>query len=156
MPAAEDFAFAIRVMNSAAHGHEVDPNSAQKAFEAGKKFLAKSASRPRVCNCVGARHEISYRRVGIVALTNNGEVHDTARIHPGGILADELEELAVAVTPTELVRQLSVSARVPRSPASLDGCGVQNVKKPLEAKGLEGNVAGACNHLNLRFLRAAA
>lgn len=41
MPRTEEFSNALRMMNSAAHGHEVDPAAAQEAFQAGKKFLAE-------------------------------------------------------------------------------------------------------------------
>src|ERR1700730_7800062 len=41
IPWAEDFALAVRVMNSAAHGHDVDATAAQEAFSAGKRFLAE-------------------------------------------------------------------------------------------------------------------
>jgi addiction module HigA family antidote len=37
-----------------------------------------------------------------------GDQHGTAPIHPGEILADELQE--IGVTPTELARQISVPA----------------------------------------------
>ena len=41
MPITEEFTFAVRVMNSAAHGYEVDAVAAQEAFSAGKRFLAE-------------------------------------------------------------------------------------------------------------------
>jgi predicted nuclease of restriction endonuclease-like (RecB) superfamily len=41
MPVAEEFVAAIRIMNSAAHGHDVDTSAAQQAFSAGKAFLAE-------------------------------------------------------------------------------------------------------------------
>ena len=41
LPVTDEFALAIRVMNSAAHGYDVDKSAAEKAFEAGKKFLAE-------------------------------------------------------------------------------------------------------------------
>jgi hypothetical protein len=41
MPSAEEFTNAMQVMNSALHGHEVDPPAAQEAFRAGKKFVAE-------------------------------------------------------------------------------------------------------------------
>jgi hypothetical protein len=41
MPKAEEFALAVRVMNTAAHGYSVDAATAQAAFSAGKKFLGE-------------------------------------------------------------------------------------------------------------------
>ncbi|HKJ61030.1 MAG TPA: PDDEXK nuclease domain-containing protein, partial [Hyphomicrobiales bacterium] len=41
LPNAQEFALALRVMNSAAHGHDVDAAAAQEAFNSGKKFLAE-------------------------------------------------------------------------------------------------------------------
>jgi hypothetical protein len=41
MPGAEEFELALRVMNSAAHGYDVDAAAAQAAFDIGKKFLAE-------------------------------------------------------------------------------------------------------------------
>lgn len=41
MTITEEFALAVRVMNSAAHGYDVDPAAAEKAFSVGKRFLAE-------------------------------------------------------------------------------------------------------------------
>jgi predicted nuclease of restriction endonuclease-like (RecB) superfamily len=41
MSDAQEFALALRVMNSAAHGYDVDTAAAQEAFNSGKQFLAK-------------------------------------------------------------------------------------------------------------------
>ena len=41
MTITEEFALAVRVMNSAAHGYDVDATAAEKAFSVGKRFLAK-------------------------------------------------------------------------------------------------------------------
>jgi hypothetical protein len=41
MPDAKEYSDAVRVMNSAAHGYEIDSATAQEAFQAGKKFLAE-------------------------------------------------------------------------------------------------------------------
>lgn len=41
VPSTEEFSNAVRVMNSAAHGYEVDPAAAQEAFRAGKKLLTE-------------------------------------------------------------------------------------------------------------------
>jgi len=41
MTITEEFALAVRVMNSAAHGYDVDPTAAEKAFSVGKRFLAE-------------------------------------------------------------------------------------------------------------------
>ena len=40
MPGTGEFELAVRTMNSAAHGYDIDANAAQEAFSAGKKFLA--------------------------------------------------------------------------------------------------------------------
>ena len=40
MPGTGEFELAVRIMNSAAHGYDIDANAAQKVFSAGKKFLA--------------------------------------------------------------------------------------------------------------------
>jgi hypothetical protein len=41
MPDAQEFALALRAMNSAAHGYDVDAAAAQEAFNSGKKFVAE-------------------------------------------------------------------------------------------------------------------
>ena len=41
MTITEEFALAVRVMNSAAHGYDVDATAAEKAFGVGKRFLAE-------------------------------------------------------------------------------------------------------------------
>lgn len=41
LPNAQEFALALRVINSAVHGHDVDAVAAQEAFNSGKKFLAE-------------------------------------------------------------------------------------------------------------------
>ena len=41
MTITEEFALAVRIMNSAAHGYDVDATAAEKAFSVGKRFLAE-------------------------------------------------------------------------------------------------------------------
>ena len=41
LPNAQEFALALRVMNSAAHRHDVDAAAAQEAFNSGKNFLTE-------------------------------------------------------------------------------------------------------------------
>lgn len=44
MPRAEKFNLAIRIMNLAAHGCDLDNAAAREAFDVGKKFLTEVQS----------------------------------------------------------------------------------------------------------------